>query len=210
MHRFLNQLADSGVAQSIIMELTEDALVATQRFQRSVLPTLRGPGVRVSIDDFGTGYSSLSTLADITADEVKVDRAFITSIHSRPRSQGILRPIESLCSALDVDMVAEGVETEEELAYLRSHSSIRFAQGFLFSRPQFIEALVQKESTAAWNHPVPVSGRRADSRLRASRSAFAFPADVTSRAERRREPKGLLNRRTTRRSRSSSGGGCNR
>jgi diguanylate cyclase (GGDEF)-like protein len=142
MRAFLGQLADSGVAESIVIELTEDALVATHRFQRAVLPALRGLGVRVSIDDFGTGYSSLSTLADITADEVKVDRAFISSIHSRVRSQGILRAIESLCSALDVAMVAEGVETEEELAYLRAHSSIAFAQGFLFAKPQFLEALV--------------------------------------------------------------------
>ena len=71
--------------------------------------------MRVSIDDFGTGFSSLAKLADITADEVKIDRAFITSIHERPRSQGILRVIESLCSALDVSVVAEGVETAEEL-----------------------------------------------------------------------------------------------
>jgi c-di-GMP phosphodiesterase Gmr len=142
MHAFLGQLAETGVADSIIIELTEDALVAAQRFQRVVLPTLRGLGVRVSIDDFGTGYSSLSTLSDITADEVKVDRAFISSIHSRDRSQGILRAIESLCCGLDVAMVAEGVETEEELAYLRTHSSIGFAQGFLFSKPQFLETLL--------------------------------------------------------------------
>jgi diguanylate cyclase (GGDEF)-like protein len=148
MNAFLGQLADCGAAESIIVELTEDALVATQRFQRTVLPSLRGIGVRVSIDDFGTGYSSLSTLADITADEVKVDRAFISSIHSRVRSQGILRAIESLCCALDVDMLAEGVETEEELAYLRAHSSIRFAQGYLFSKPLFLEALVPADLRA--------------------------------------------------------------
>jgi EAL domain-containing protein (putative c-di-GMP-specific phosphodiesterase class I) len=146
MRELLGQLADSGVAESIVIELTEDALVATQRFQRAVLPSLRGLGVRVSIDDFGTGYSSLSTLADITADEVKVDRAFISSIHTRVRSQGILRAIESLCSALDVDMVAEGVESEEELSYLRAHSSIAFAQGFLFAKPQFLEAIVPAEA----------------------------------------------------------------
>jgi c-di-GMP phosphodiesterase Gmr len=142
-HAFLAQLAESSVADSIILELTEDALVAAHRFQHTVLPTLRGLGVRVSIDDFGTGYSSLSTLADITADEVKVDRAFITSIHTRGRSQGILRAIESLCSALDVAMVAEGIETEEELAYLRSHSSIQSAQGYLFGKPQFLESCVR-------------------------------------------------------------------
>jgi diguanylate cyclase (GGDEF)-like protein len=145
MHSFVAQVADSGVADSIIMELTEDALVATQRFQRAVLPTLRGLGVRVSIDDFGTGYSSLSKLSDITADEVKVDRAFISSIHTRVRSQGILRAIESLCSALGVAMVAEGVESQEELRYLRTHSLIRFAQGYLFGKPQFLEALAPSQ-----------------------------------------------------------------
>jgi EAL domain-containing protein (putative c-di-GMP-specific phosphodiesterase class I) len=101
----------------------------------------------VSIDDFGTGYSSLSTLADITADEVKVDRAFITDIHERVRSQGILKAIESLCSALDVSMVAEGVETVEELAYLQTHTSIRFGQGYFFSKPMFLEHLVPNEPT---------------------------------------------------------------
>jgi EAL domain-containing protein (putative c-di-GMP-specific phosphodiesterase class I) len=141
MQSFMEQLAATGVARRIVVELTEDALVATQQFQHQVLPELRRLGVRVSIDDFGTGYSSLSTLADITADEVKVDRAFITAIHQRVRSQGILKAIESLCSALEVSMVAEGVETVEELAYLRAHTSIRLAQGYFFSKPKFLEAL---------------------------------------------------------------------
>ena len=135
------QLADAGLADRIVLELTEDALVATQRFQRQVLPRLRELGLRVSIDDFGTGYSSLSTLADITADEVKVDRAFITAIHERPRSQGILKAIESLCSALGIDVVAEGVETAEERDYLQHHTGIQLAQGYLFARPAFAQAL---------------------------------------------------------------------
>jgi cyclic di-GMP phosphodiesterase Gmr len=144
MHAFIDQLAASGMARRIVLELTEDALVATQRFQRQVLPRLRELGVCVSIDDFGTGYSSLSTLADITADEVKVDRAFITSIQDRPRSQGILKAIESLCSALDISMVAEGVETADELAYLRRNTSIEFAQGYHFSKPKFIDELMSQ------------------------------------------------------------------
>jgi len=142
MRPVIERLAASGLARRIVIELTEDAFVATQRFERQVLPELRKLGVRVSIDDFGTGFSSLSTLADITADEVKVDRAFITAIHQRIRSQGILKAIESLCLALDISIVAEGVETEEELDYLRTHTSIRLAQGYLFARPQFLEALV--------------------------------------------------------------------
>ena len=152
MSSFVEQLTATGVARRIVVELTEDALVATQQFQHQVLPELRRLGVRVSIDDFGTGYSSLSTLADITADEVKVDRAFITAIHQRVRSQGILKAIESLCSALEVSMVAEGVETLEELTYLREHTSIRLAQGYFFSKPKFLEALApapQPTATAA-------------------------------------------------------------
>lgn len=141
MRSFIKELEATGFAEQIVLELTEDALVATQRFQHQVLPELRSLGVRVSIDDFGTGYSSLSTLADITADEVKVDRAFITAIHERPRSQGILKAIESLCTALGIDMVAEGVETIEELEYLRTRTTIRLVQGYYFSKPVFIKEL---------------------------------------------------------------------
>ncbi|MEP6491944.1 MAG: EAL domain-containing protein [bacterium] len=141
MGSLIAQLAGKGLAKRFILELTEDALETTQRFQREVLPNLRAHGLRVSIDDFGTGYSSLSTLTDITADEIKVDRAFITSIHDRPRSQGILKAIESLCSALDISAVAEGVETDDELMYLRQHTSIDIVQGYYFSRPVLVSEL---------------------------------------------------------------------
>jgi EAL domain-containing protein (putative c-di-GMP-specific phosphodiesterase class I) len=104
-----------------------------------VLPMLREIGVRVSIDDFGTGYSSLSALADITADEIKVDRSFIAGIHERSRSQSVLRTIESLGHALGMTIVAEGVETVEELTYLQAATRIRYAQGYYFSKPFFLE-----------------------------------------------------------------------
>ena len=102
---------------------------------------LRELGVGISIDDFGIGYSSLSALADITADEIKIDRSFITDIHKRPRSQGILRAIESLSEALGMTVIAEGVEAFEELAYLQAATKIRYAQGYYFSRPIFLEEL---------------------------------------------------------------------
>jgi EAL domain-containing protein (putative c-di-GMP-specific phosphodiesterase class I) len=98
-------------------------------------------GVGISIDDFGIGYSSLSALADITADEIKIDRSFITDIHRRPRSQGILRAIESLSAALGMTVIAEGVESFEEFAYLQTATKIRYAQGYYFSRPIFLEEL---------------------------------------------------------------------
>ena len=156
MDKLASRLEASGLARRIVLELTEEALVDTQRFLRHVLPRLRAMGVRVSIDDFGTGYSSLSTLADITADEVKIDRAFITAIHERPRSQGILKAIESLCKALQIDMVAEGVETEAERQYLLHHTSIRQAQGFLFSVPQYIDQLLAPGGPAPFKEISPV------------------------------------------------------
>jgi EAL domain-containing protein (putative c-di-GMP-specific phosphodiesterase class I) len=121
--------------------VTEDAFVAKTRFQTEILPIFRKLGVGISIDDFGIGYSSLSALADITADEIKIDRSFITDIHLRPRSQGILRAIESLSDALGMTVIAEGIETFEELAYLQAATRIRYAQGFYFSRPIFLEEL---------------------------------------------------------------------
>jgi cyclic di-GMP phosphodiesterase Gmr len=138
MRSFVQALADTGRPQRFMIELTEDAFLAKNDFQTEVLPLLRGLGVRVSIDDFGTGYSSLSALADITADEIKIDRSFITGIHKRPRSQNVLKAIESLSAALGMTVVAEGIETFEELAYLQAATRIRYAQGFYFSKPIFI------------------------------------------------------------------------
>ncbi|MGY4233183.1 EAL domain-containing protein (putative c-di-GMP-specific phosphodiesterase class I) [Bradyrhizobium sp. USDA 4449] len=83
----------------------------------------------------------MSALADITADEIKIDRSFITDIHKRPRSQGILRAIESLSEALGMTVIAEGLESYEELAYLQAATKIRYAQGYYFARPIFLEEL---------------------------------------------------------------------
>jgi diguanylate cyclase (GGDEF)-like protein/PAS domain S-box-containing protein len=138
MRSLVSLLKDSPHAKRVMIELTEDAFLEKGKFQAQVLPMLREIGVRVSIDDFGTGYSSLSALAEIPADELKVDRSFITSIHERPRSQSVLRAIESLGHALEMTIVAEGVETFEELAYLQAATRIRYAQGYYFSKPFFL------------------------------------------------------------------------
>jgi EAL domain-containing protein (putative c-di-GMP-specific phosphodiesterase class I) len=139
MRSLVTLLKECPHARRIMLELTEDAFVETSKFQAQVLPMLREIGVRVSIDDFGTGYSSLSALAEIPADELKVDRSFVTSIHERPRSQSVLRTIDSLGQALGMTIVAEGIETFEELAYLQAATQIRYAQGYYFSKPFFLE-----------------------------------------------------------------------
>jgi diguanylate cyclase (GGDEF)-like protein len=151
MDSLLARLIAAGIARRVVLELTEDALVTVGRFQTRSLPLLRQSGVRLSIDDFGTGYSSLALLADLTVDEVKIDRSLISGIHERPRNQSILRAIESLASTLGLEMVAEGVETEAELHYLRAHTGITLAQGYYFSPPRFLDELV------AANGLVPVA-----------------------------------------------------
>lgn len=141
MRAFALAIQATGFPKRFMIEVTEDAFVAKTHFQDEILPIFRKLGVGISIDDFGIGYSSLSALADITADEIKIDRSFITDIHKRPRSQGILRAIESLSEALGMTVVAEGLETYEELAYLQAATNIRYAQGFYFARPIFLEDL---------------------------------------------------------------------
>lgn len=141
MRSFAEALEATGYPERFMIEVTEDAFVAKSHFQIEILPMFRKLGVGISIDDFGIGYSSLSALADITADEIKIDRSFITDIHKRPRSQGILRAIESLSDALGMTMIAEGIETFEELAYLQAATRIRYAQGYYFARPILLEEL---------------------------------------------------------------------
>jgi diguanylate cyclase (GGDEF)-like protein len=141
MRSFSAALAATECPSRFIVEVTEDAFVTKSHFQSEILPMLRNIGVGISIDDFGIGYSSLSALADITADEIKIDRSFITDIHKRPRSQGILKAIESLSEALGMTVIAEGIETFEELTYLQAATKIRYAQGYYFSKPIFLEEL---------------------------------------------------------------------
>jgi diguanylate cyclase (GGDEF)-like protein len=141
MRSLVGALAETGFADRFMLELTEEAFLSTGDFQDKVLPMIRAIGSRVSIDDFGVGYSSLSALADITADEIKVDRSFISEVHRRPRSQSILRAIEALGHSLGMSIVVEGVETFEELAYLQAATRINCAQGYYFSRPMLLDDL---------------------------------------------------------------------
>jgi diguanylate cyclase (GGDEF)-like protein len=141
MRPFAQAIEATGFPTRFMVEVTEDAFVTKSHFQDDILPIFRKLGVGISIDDFGIGYSSLSALADITADEIKIDRSFITDIHKRPRSQGILRAVESLSEALGMTVIAEGLESFEELAYLQAATKIRYAQGYYFSQPIFLEEL---------------------------------------------------------------------
>ena len=168
MRGFCRELGSTAYAERFIIEVTEDAFVAKNRFQSHVLPMLREARLRVSIDDFGTGYSSLAQLADITADELKIDRSFITDIHRRSRSQSILKAIEALSESLGMTVIAEGVETEEEAAFLQAETRIRYAQGFFYSKPIFMEELMPSRSGIAELRGSTSSRERATARGTAS------------------------------------------
>jgi diguanylate cyclase (GGDEF)-like protein/PAS domain S-box-containing protein len=116
------------------LELTESVLMKRAESAESILKTLRARGTRVAIDDFGTGYSSLSYLRKFPVDALKIDQSFIRKITAAPDDAAIVTAIISLGQSLNLRVIAEGVETQGELAFLQAHHCEE-AQGYYFSRP---------------------------------------------------------------------------
>jgi EAL domain-containing protein (putative c-di-GMP-specific phosphodiesterase class I) len=122
-------------ASALRLEVTESVAVADATRVRTMLQDLRTLGVRVSLDDFGTGYCSLSYLQQFPVDTLKIDRSFVARIKGQDAGEGeIVRLIVSLARALDIEVVAEGTETEAQVEYL-ARLGCGYAQGFYFSRP---------------------------------------------------------------------------
>lgn len=119
---------------SLTLEITESRSLADLPGVVEQLTELRRLGVRVSLDDFGTGYSTLTWLQRLPIDEIKLDRSFVADLGAGPRSGHLIEGVLALARALEVEVVAEGVETEEQLARLGA-AGCRTVQGFLFSRP---------------------------------------------------------------------------
>ncbi len=149
LRSFLDRIVDSGYAPRFTLEVTEDALLAIDVFRDEIMPLITAAGIGVSIDDFGTGYASLSRLLTITANEIKIDRSFVTALPERPRSQVMLKAMETIGSELGATVVAEGIETVDELSYLRTHTGVHVAQGFLFSKPMLPADLVARRGVLA-------------------------------------------------------------
>ena len=116
------------------VELTESAVMTDPEESISILEQLSTMGVLVSVDDFGTGYSSMSYLRRFPIDKLKIDRVFISEIMDRPEDASIVRAIVSLAHSLRLKVVAEGVETPSQLAFLRAVGCDEY-QGFHFSKP---------------------------------------------------------------------------
>jgi diguanylate cyclase (GGDEF)-like protein/PAS domain S-box-containing protein len=146
-------LKDTGLdPKSLELELTETVLMKRAESAASVLQTLRTSGVRVAVDDFGTGYSSLSYLRKFPIDALKIDQSFVRQITTAPDDTTIVTAVISMGRSLKLRVIAEGVESQEELAFLQAHQCDE-AQGYYFSRPvlpqQFAQLLETGISEAA-------------------------------------------------------------
>jgi EAL domain-containing protein (putative c-di-GMP-specific phosphodiesterase class I) len=128
------------VASDIEVELTESVLMLDPERAKRVLNSLFDLGVRISIDDFGTGYSSLSYLKRFPAQAVKIDRSFISGLPADKDDAAITEAVIAMAHSLGLNVVAEGVETQDQLALLRRLGCDE-AQGYLMARPMNAAAL---------------------------------------------------------------------
>ena len=128
-------LRDSGFEPSrLVFEMTEGVLINDRDQMTARLLELRALGVRLALDDFGSGYSSLSYLQTLPFDKLKVDRSFVTALDQSANGGVIIQAVVTLCRALGMSVVIEGVETEEQRVLLRL-AGCNEMQGYLFAKP---------------------------------------------------------------------------
>jgi EAL domain-containing protein (putative c-di-GMP-specific phosphodiesterase class I) len=138
----LSALATVGLpASRLEVEITESVLLENDTKTLVMLNQLRSLGVRIAMDDFGTGYSSLSYLQSFPLDKMKIDQSFIRNLTTKPEARAIVRAITSLARAFHIRVVAEGVETAEQLQILEAEGCTEF-QGYFFGRPQPPETIL--------------------------------------------------------------------
>ena len=128
-------LLETGLSPSRLeLEITETAMISDLERTTHVLRQLKALGVSVAMDDFGTGYSSLSTLRAFPFDKIKLDRSFMSELDGDPQSQAIIRAVLALGESLAIPVLAEGVETEDQLTFLKAQGCQQ-VQGYLLGRP---------------------------------------------------------------------------
>ena len=161
-------LITTGLSPSRLeLEITESALFKDYQRALDNLRRLKALGVRIAMDDFGTGFSSLSTLQSFPFDKIKIDKSFVENIHRHDRATVIVRAVLGLGRSLEIPVVAEGVETEEQIVFLRGENCTEL-QGYAIGRPAPVDAL------AAWTVASAVATppeAPAEPRRKAKRSA---------------------------------------
>src|ERR1043166_1619470 len=139
------------IARCLTLEFTESTAMRDADASVLILRQLFEMGVRIAIDDFGTGYSSLLYLKRLPATELKIDRGFVHDLEHDPEDRAIVSAIVALGRTLDLQVVAEGVETAAQEEFL-SNIGCNSLQGYLFSKPlparQFLEGVMRRESVS--------------------------------------------------------------
>ncbi|MGK5038045.1 EAL domain-containing protein [Janthinobacterium sp. LB3P118] len=131
----LKAISKYDIAPDLLeLELTESSLMSNAEETIAVLRNLKALGIQISIDDFGTGYSSLAYLKRFPIDKLKIDIAFVREVTSNPDDAAIVLAIISMAHSMTLEVIAEGVESDAQLAYLRRHGCDEM-QGYYFSRP---------------------------------------------------------------------------
>lgn len=149
----LQILAETGLSPAALeVEITESIAIKDLDRTISILESLRNIGIKISLDDFGTGYSSLAALKYLPLDRLKIDRSFINELRENTVDAGIVKTIVNLGHELHLDVIAEGVETIEQLEFLRS-IDCDAVQGFLFSRPLAAADLESAIATGSYWQP---------------------------------------------------------
>jgi PAS domain S-box-containing protein len=143
------------------IELTETFLIESSKIVDENLEELRRLGVSVAIDDFGSGYSSLQYLTRFPAQRVKIDRSLVRAIGARRHGEAVIRGVLELARSMDVDAVFEGIESEAQLDFLRTHGA-KVGQGYYFSPPCPAEALEAALQRPQWISPSTAPDSSAD------------------------------------------------
>ncbi|MEM8813609.1 MAG: EAL domain-containing protein [Pseudomonadota bacterium] len=155
-HDFADNVADIVVANrtdpsTIEIEITESAAMREPKLVLSHMETLKRYGITFAVDDFGTGHSGLATLKDFPFDTIKIDRSFVTTIDESTRNRAIAKTIFYLAESMDLETVAEGVETETDFALVRDFGAT-YAQGYYFAKPMDILAFQQFVHRHNWDN----------------------------------------------------------
>jgi diguanylate cyclase (GGDEF)-like protein len=182
-------LTETGLApERLEIEITESIFLANTPHVLDNLRTLRALGVRIALDDFGTGYSSLSYLTQFPVDKIKIDRAFVRDLSSRPECLTVIEAIMVIARDLRIDVTVEGVETEQQAALLRARRC-NSAQGFLYSParpagevPGLIARIAQAARQAALRAPREETPRVAREDTARAAPEEAPPAEQAVRA----------------------------